>query len=90
MKVRSIDELEDVISREFAWRRKELTNIRNISLSSKNQMKITLLKAGIALLYSHWEGVIKKISIAYCEYINYQRLKYSQLKKKFSCVCSLR
>jgi len=88
MRVRSIDELEELISKEFSWRRKELTNIRNLSLSARNQMKVTLLKSGIGLLYSHWEGFVKKASIAYCEYINCQGLKYKQLKKNFQ-VCAL-
>lgn len=88
MKVRSIDELEDIVSREFSWRRKELTNIRNLSLSARSQIKLTLLKSGVGLLYSHWEGFVKKASIAYCEYINYQGLKYKQLKRNFH-VCAL-
>ncbi len=88
MKVRSIDELEDLVSKEYSWRRKELTNIKNLSMSSKKHIKITLLKSGIALLYSHWEGFVKKVSIAYCEYINHQGLKYEKLRKNFH-VCLL-
>jgi len=88
MKVRSIDELENVISKEFSWRRKELTNIRNLSLSSKKHMKTTLLRSGIVLLYSHWEGFVKKVSIAYCEYINHKGLRYEQLITTFH-VCAL-
>jgi hypothetical protein len=83
-----VDELDNIVSREFSWRRKELTNIKNLSLSSRNPIKITLLKTGVALLYSHWEGFVKNISIAYCEYINHQGLKYEQLTKNFH-VCAL-
>ncbi|ALQ51647.1 MAE_28990/MAE_18760 family HEPN-like nuclease [Nitrosomonas ureae] len=88
MKIRSIDELENVISKEFAWRRKELSNIRNLSLSARKQTQLILLKSGVGLLYSHWEGFVKKSSIAYCDYINFQGLKYKQLKKNFH-VCAL-
>lgn len=88
MKVRSIDELEEIIAKEYAWRRKELTNIKNLSLSSKKQIKTTLLKSGVCLLYSHWEGFVKQASIAYCEYINHKGLTYKQLITNFH-VCAI-
>lgn len=88
MKVRSIDELESIVAKEFSWRRKELTNIKNLSLSSKKHIQKTLLRSGIILLYSHWEGFVKNISIAYCEYINNKGLRYNQLINTFH-VCAL-
>jgi hypothetical protein len=88
MKIRSIDELEKLIAHEFAWRRKELTNLKNLSLSAKGPIQSTLLKSSVTLLYSHWEGFVKKSSIAYCEYINYQGLDYGQLIGNFS-VCAV-
>ena len=88
MKIRSLDELEQFIAREFSWRRKELTNLKNLSLSSKDQIRCTLLKSSVALLYAHWEGFVKKSSIAYCEYINHQSLNYEQLTDNFS-VCAV-
>jgi len=88
MKIRSIDELEKLIAQEFAWRRKELTNLKNLSLSAKESIQSTLLKTSVTLLYSHWEGFVKKASIAYCEYINHQGLDYGQLKGNFS-VCAV-
>lgn len=42
----------------------------------------------MTLLYSHWEGFVKKISIAYCEYLNFQGLRYQALIKNFH-VCAL-
>lgn len=88
MKVRSIDELENIIAREYSWRRKELTNIKNLTLSSRNHIKETLLRSCLVLLYSHWEGFVKNISIAYCEYLNFQGLCYRDLKQNFH-VCAI-
>ncbi|AQT61454.1 MAE_28990/MAE_18760 family HEPN-like nuclease [Cellvibrio sp. PSBB023] len=88
MKVRSLDELENIISREYSWRRKELTNIKNLTLSSRSHIKTTLLKSSLTLLYSHWEGFVKKASIAYCEYLNFQGLCYQDLTQNFH-VCAL-
>jgi hypothetical protein len=42
----------------------------------------------VTLLYSHWEGFVKKVSIAYCEYLNFQGLCYQDLTKNFH-VCAL-
>ena len=88
MKIRSLDELEQLIAHEFSWRRKELTNFKNLSVSAKKPIQDTLLKSSIALLYSHWEGFVKKVSIAYCEYINHQGLSYGMLINSFS-VCAV-
>ncbi len=62
--------------------------MKNLTLSSRSHIKSTLLKSSLALLYSHWEGFIKSISIAYCEYLNSQGLCYQNLKRNFH-VCSL-
>ena len=83
MKIRSAEELEDYISKEFAWRRKELTNLRNLALGAKDSTKNLLLKACITTLYSHWEGFVKNISIAYCMLLNTRKLKYSELIDNF-------
>ena len=88
MKIRSINELEDVLAKEYSWRRKELTNLRNLASTSSSPMKNTLLRCGVALLYAHWEGFVKRISIAYCDYINFQGLKYSEVQRNFH-VCAL-
>lgn len=88
MKVRSIDELEDVIAQEYSWRRKELTNIKNLALTNKSHTQKLLLKTAVVLLYSHWEGFIKKISIAFCDYLNFQGLKYRDVNSNFH-VCAV-
>ena len=87
MKVRSIDELEEILSNEYSWRRKELTNLRNLAATSRSPIKNTLLRCGVALLYAHWEGFVKRISIAYCEYINYQGIRYREVRSNFH-VCA--
>jgi RiboL-PSP-HEPN len=41
------------------------------------------VRAGIALLYAHWEGFIKTASLAYLNYINNQGVRYQELKSCF-------
>ena len=82
-KIRSIYELEDYITVEYSWRRKEMTNIVNEALFSRNAHQKVLLKAAILIIYSHWEGFIKNIARAYCKFLNSKRLKYSEVKDSF-------
>ena len=88
MKVRSIVELEDIIAKEYAWRRKELTNIKQLSLTAKKYNQELLFKSGITVLYSHWEGFVKQASIVFCEYINHQGIAYHDLNHNFH-VCAV-
>ena len=89
MKIRSEIELESFIDKEYGWRRKELTNLMNITFTSRDALRNTLAKMLIVLLYSHWEGFIKQTAIAYCEFLNYKNLKYHDLKDSFKAYCIL-
>lgn len=88
MKIRSIDEFEAAIASDFSWRRKELSNLMNLGMTSRMSTQETLFKSGVTLLYAHWEGFVKKSSITLCEYINFQGLRYEALTNNFH-VCAL-
>lgn len=83
MNIRSIEELEDFISKEHSWRRKELTNLRNIALASKHRLKSSLLRSNVPVLYAHWEGFVKKCSVAYCKFLNHKMIKYEEMRLSF-------
>lgn len=83
MKIRSVEELEDFVGYDYTWRRKELTNLRNLVLSSKKHNQEILLRSAIPLLYAHWEGLVKQISIAMLQYLVSKGFKYSELKPTF-------
>lgn len=83
MKIRSADELEDFIASEYAWRRKELTNLRGIALSARKSASENLLRSLIPILYAHWEGFVKQIAIAKLTYIVSKGLKYKDLNDSF-------
>lgn len=82
MKVRSREQLVDLLDAELGWRRKELTFIKsNVKTNSANYK--TFLRSGILLLYAHWEGFIKNACEFYLSYVKCQRLTYIELKENF-------
>lgn len=84
MKIRSISVLQDELDKEFAWRVKEIAGLK-MSVESKamSLAQATLIRAGVPLLYAHWEGFVKQASQYYLEYVSNQRLKYSELSSCF-------
>lgn len=82
-KIRTIDELQNVLDRELGWRIKEIADIRSATKMARVGSEMTLRRAGIALLYAHWEGFIKASARAYVEYVAGQRLRHSELQHCF-------
>ena len=80
MPVRDQSELIDRLDRELAWRKRELT-VLAFDVASGSQ--VTALRAGICLLYAHWEGFIKVAAQSYLEYIANRRLKYGEMRRNF-------
>jgi hypothetical protein len=83
MKIRSLLDLNDVIGRELAWRKKELSAISILIQKRRDHERIVLLRAAVPILYAHWEGFIKKASSCYLQYVSRRKLKYADLKSNF-------
>lgn len=84
MKIRTLSILQDELDREFAWRIKEIAAIKmSVESKSMSLTQATLIRAGVPLLYAHWEGFIKQSSLNYLEYVSNKRLKYSELSSCF-------
>ena len=82
MKIKSKDQFLDHIQEERAWRRKELTNITLMLQGARAAHSHTLVRSGILLLYSHWEGYVKKVCEAFFLYLNFKSLNYSEAFQK--------
>jgi hypothetical protein len=85
MKIRTAEQLSDVLSEDLSWRKKELSVIKSLITSnnfSEHQHRV-LIRNGICILYSHWEGFIKFASNAYVEYVGHQKLCYKELSPNF-------
>ena len=70
----------------MAWRKHELSAIRSNVSTARKYAKDTAIRAGIALLYAHWEGTIKNIATYYLGYVSALGLPYGQLKPNFLAV----
>jgi hypothetical protein len=78
-KIRTLDQLQDKLDSELGWRVKEILSLRTSIVSAKSLSQATMIRAGIALLYAHWEGFIKSSSVAYAEYVSTRGLKFKEL-----------
>lgn len=89
MKIRDLNELEEKIDDELAWRKKELTSIKIDVKESEQREKSEQSKAiriGITMLYAHWEGAIKSFAEFYLVYVSGLHLKYCELKNNFLAI----
>lgn len=86
MKIRTTNDLQDAIDREMAWRKHELSIIHTNVIISRKHAKETAIRAGVALLYAHWEGAVKNIATYYLEFVAMQGLCYKQLKPNFLAI----
>lgn len=86
MKIRSLLELNEAISQELSWRKKEIATFSILLQKRRDHEKITLLRAAIPILYAHWEGFIKNASTFYLQYVSRRRLKYSELQTNFAAL----
>ena len=77
-KVNTIAQLEDLLDKELAWRTKEIATVK-LALKSPQVSQSTILRAGLALLYAHWEGFVKSAATAYIAYVSSRTLKYAEL-----------
>lgn len=76
MKVKSKEIFMDLLEQDSSWRKHELSVMRGLIDSSKGAAKHSAIRASVVILYSHWEGHIKKAGKLYISYLNHLGLKY--------------
>lgn len=83
MKIRSKTELQDFLDADLSKRKKELTNYKFLVREARTHQKGALLRAGIPLVYAHWEGFVKYASLAYLDYVARKSPVLKTLKNNF-------
>lgn len=85
MKINSLEKLNDKITSELAWRKKELIDFSTL-IRSQSEVYPVLCKMGIALLSAHFEGSIKNISYYYLLYVSSQNKTCGELTENFAAI----
>lgn len=85
MSIRTVEQLSDTLSKDIAWRKKELSEVKALveAKSVSDQRHKVLVRSGVCILYSHWEGFVKLAANSYIEYVREQKLTYKQLSSNF-------
>ena len=75
--------LYDCIENDYSWRIVELSNFKNSVLQAKGKAQEGMLRAGVALLYAHWEGFVKYVAEQYYHFVSYQNHTIEELSDCF-------
>jgi len=81
-------ELLQKIDDDLIWRRRELFDFRAAVQDAQPNpgRRSALLRAGVALLYAHWEGFVKRCGTYYLEFVASQGKKASELQVNFIAI----
>jgi hypothetical protein len=85
MKIQSKEELNYRLATDLTWRKKELSAMKSL-IESKNvsdHKHKALVRSGVCILYSHWEGFVKLAAKSYLEYVISKKLTYQELSSNF-------
>ncbi|MEG5048952.1 MULTISPECIES: MAE_28990/MAE_18760 family HEPN-like nuclease [unclassified Microcoleus] len=85
MSIRTAEQLSDKLATDLAWRKKELSEMKSL-IEAKNvsdQRHKVLVRSGVCILYSHWEGFVKLAANSYLEYVISKKLTYQELSSNF-------
>ncbi len=90
MKIRTHEQLFDLLTSEIAWRKKELADFKSLvqTKTFADSKHHALVRAGIMLLYAHWEGFVKQCGEYYLNYVSMQKLPHEQLAPNFIAMCA--
>lgn len=83
-KIRTLTDLQSFLDSQFAWRLKELADLKGAARRPQNLAEATIVRAGAALAYAHWEGFVKAASAAYIDYVGSTRTNCSELVTPFA------
>lgn len=82
-RIRTLNDLQDYLDKDFSWRLKELADVKSIVRESEQTRQKTAIRSAICLAYAHWEGFVKKSAEVYIKYVSNQRLTYEELSHCF-------
>lgn len=86
-KIKSRDQLNDIINKDLANRKYEISFLIGLLHDKKsNRMAYVIAKSLIIVAYSHWEGFVKLTSARYLAYINFLSMPKSEMNVRLNAV----
>jgi hypothetical protein len=82
-KVRTVIALQELLDTDFAWRLKEVHDLRLAARAASGAQQRAFIRAGVALLYAHWEGFVKTAADNYVNFLSCQSITYRKLRPCF-------
>ena len=74
MNMKTVENLQDALQQELAWRKKEISDIRASTVQADDTDK-HVFRSGQVLLCAHWEGFLKKGVEIYLDHVFCQDIK---------------
>jgi hypothetical protein len=82
--IRTLLDLQEAMSREIGWRRKELHSLKGIVIEGQRRRNIDIhIRSAVPLLYAHWEGFVKATGGYYLEFVGRKKLPHGELSQHF-------
>src|SRR5699024_1704311 len=82
-KIRTVEALDEAIDAAISWRRQELATTLRLVDQATGPAERANLRAGILILYAHWEGWVKNVAQLYVRYVHTKAYSYEQLSTAF-------
>lgn len=82
-KIHTVEMLDNAIDQEIAWRKQELSTALKLVQQSSGPAQRANLRAGVVILYAHWEGWIKTVAQFYVRYVHTMAYPYEELSTAF-------
>ncbi len=83
VKLRTLTALVDYLDKEFAWRIKEIADLKIAVEGTGPPRQRTLIRASVPLLYAHWEGFVKTACSGYASFVVSQGFRLDELSSCF-------
>ncbi|MGG7924162.1 MAE_28990/MAE_18760 family HEPN-like nuclease [Klebsiella aerogenes] len=80
MEIRTAEMLSRELTNELSWRTKEIIQLRMEAKAKEGSLKKTIIRSGVAISYSHWEGFVKNATEYFLNFLHYQKIQMESLK----------
>lgn len=79
--MRTQQELQDELDSDLAWRRVEAHALLSAVRAASGASEQAAIRAGIAMLYAHWEGYTKNALTRYLQFVSRRKLRLRELNE---------